>query len=96
MLPVELAHIYFPTGSPPWERHMLLDGQARRQAEQLNFARNAVIQQNFGTPTAGEIANLNVERRTPAIDGRDGVAQAHTKWNGRVVCRQVLSIHKMG
>lgn len=50
MLPVELAHIYFPTGSPPRERHMLFDGQPRRQAEELNLARNAVIQQNFGAP----------------------------------------------
>jgi len=78
MLSIELTHVHFPTNSPTRQRHMFCDLQLGRQAKQLHFARNAVIQQNFGTPAACEIANLDIERRTPAIDRCDGVTQAHT------------------
>ena len=99
MLPVELACVHFPTGSPPWQRHMFFDSQLWRQAEQLNFARNTVVQQNLGAPTACEIANLDIERRPPAIDGCDGVAQAHTLRKSRAIGRLIrilIPIRDMG
>ena len=91
MLSIELARVHFPTSSPTRQRHMFFNFQLWRQAKQLHFARNAVIQQNFGTPAAGEIANLDIERRTPAIDRRDGVAQAHPLRNRSGVYRLALT-----
>lgn len=94
MLPAELTRVHFPTGSPTRQRHVFFDFQLGRQAKQLHLARNAVIQQNFGAPAAGEIANLDIERRTPAIDGCDGVTQAHTLRERSGVYRTALTANR--
>lgn len=58
---------------------MLLDGQLRGQAEQLDAAANTIVEKNIVLPAAAKVADSDIERRSPAIEGRDGVSQAHTQ-----------------
>jgi hypothetical protein len=62
MLSIELTHVDLPTGSPVWQYHMFCNFELWRQAQQLRFTRNTVIEQNLGTPAACKIADLDIER----------------------------------
>ena len=81
-----MTDVELPAGSPAWKHHVLLDGQLRSQAQQLDAAADAIIEENVVMPAPAKVADGNIERRSPAIDGCDGISQAHTR--GRIERRE--------
>ena len=70
MLTVELAGVEFPAWTPAGQRDMFSNRQLRRQGQNLNLTRYAVVEQDFRVAAAGKITEMNLQVRSPAVGRR--------------------------
>ena len=54
---------------------MFRDRQLWRQRQQLNLARNAIIEQNLSAPAARKVSQMDLQILAPAGDRRLGIMQ---------------------
>lgn len=86
-LAVKAANIDFPAWSPTRQHNMLLDGKLRGQAKQLQNSGHTIIEQNIGLAGTDKVSNMNIQRRSPAVDRRGGIVQTDNLRERTISCK---------